>query len=92
MNAIAFDTFQNIDLADLQNVAGGFDWNRMVDNGNRYGTAGALGGAAVGAAAAAVPSLGIAAPAGAGVGGAIGGALGWAGGAGYDAIQQLRGK
>ena len=90
--AIAFDTFQSIDPSALDAVTGGFDWNRMVDNGNRYGTAGAIGGAAVGAAAAAIPSLGIAAPAGAGVGGAVGGALGWLGGAGYDAVQQLRGK
>jgi len=85
--ALAFDTIPSF---DLDSVTGGFDWGRMVDNGNRYGTAGGLVGAGVGAGVGAV-AAGVGAVPGAGIGGAIGGAGGWIGGAGYDAYQQLRG-
>ena len=42
-----------IHIDQLDDVTGGFDVNRMVDNGNRYAAAGgALGGAAGGTAGA----------------------------------------
>jgi hypothetical protein len=100
MHAIAFDnTFATIDTEKLADVGGGFDFGRMVDNGNRYGTAGALlgggAGAGVGAAVGGIPTAGIGAlpgaAIGAGVGGAAGGALGWIGGAATDAWNQMRG-
>ena len=89
----------SIDLNDLNAVTGGFDFGRMVDNGNRYGSAGALlgagGGAAVGAVVGA-PAAGVGAlpgaAIGAGVGGAALGAAGWVGGAAADAWSQLRGR
>jgi hypothetical protein len=92
-------TLPSIDFNQLDSVTGGFDVGRMVDNGNRYGTAGAIGGGAVGAGVGAVvgaPAAGVGAlpgaAIGAGVGGAIGGAAGWVGGAAADAWSQLRGK
>lgn len=91
--------FPSIDLHSLDSVTGGFDFGRMVDNGNRYGTAGALLGSGVGAGVGAVagaPAAGVGAlpgaAIGAGVGGAAGGALGWVGGAATDAWNQLRGR
>ncbi len=89
----------SIDLNDLNAVTGGFDFGRMVDNGNRYGSAGALlgagGGAAVGAVVGA-PAAGVGAlpgaAIGAGIGGAALGAAGWVGGAAADAWSQLRGR
>ena len=86
--ALAFDTIPSL---DLDSVTGGFDWGRMVDNGNRYGTAGGFGGAGIGAGVGAIAGGPVGAATGAGLGGAIGGAGGWIGGAGYDAYQQLRG-
>jgi len=91
--------FSSIDLNQLDAITGGFDFGRMVDNGNRYGTAGALlgagGGAAVGAVVGA-PAAGVGAipgaAIGAGVGGAALGAAGWVGGAATDAWNQLRGR
>ena len=99
MTATATIPFPSIDDADLAAVTGGFDFGRMVDNGNRYGGAGAALGAGVGgvvggvagAAAGGVGALPGAAT-GAGVGGAIGGAAGWVGGAATDAWNQLRGR
>lgn len=89
----------SIDLDQLDNVTGGFDFGRMVDNGNRYGTAGAVVGSGVGAGVGAVvgaPAGGVGAlpgaAIGAGVGGAVGGTAGWVGGAATDAWNQLRGK
>ena len=99
MSIAAVSTFPTIDTNSLDAVTGGFDFNRMVDNGNRYGTAGAIGGAGVGAVAGAVagaPAAGVGAlpgaAIGAGVGGAIGGAAGWVGGAATDAWNQFRGR
>jgi hypothetical protein len=85
--ALAFETIPSF---DLNTVAGGFDWGRMVDNGNRYGTAGGFAGAGVGAAIG-IPGGPPGMATGAGIGAAVGGAGGWVGGAGYDAYQQLRG-
>lgn len=92
-------TLPTIDINQLDAVNGGFDVNRMVDNGNRYGGAGALLGAGVGAGVGAVvgaPAAGVGAipgaAAGAGLGGAIGGVAGWVGGAATDAWNQLRGR
>lgn len=73
-----------IDLAQLGSVTGGFDVNRMVDAGNRWGTAGALVGGGGGLIAAG--------PGGAAVGGAAGGALGFVGGMAADAYQQYKGQ
>ncbi|MBL9018617.1 MAG: hypothetical protein JNL83_30805 [Myxococcales bacterium] len=91
--------FPSIDNAALADVNGGFDVGRMVDNGNRYGGAGAALGGGVGAvvggvAGAAAGGVGAlpGAATGAGVGGAIGGAAGWIGGAAADAWNQLRGR
>jgi hypothetical protein len=81
----------SISAYELDQVTGGFDVNRMVDNGNRYaaavGTAGATVGGLVG-----IPGGPAGMATGAGIGFAAGGAVGWAGGAGYDAYKQLRGK
>jgi len=76
--------FSTIDLAQLDSVTGGFDINRMVDAGNRWGTAGALVGGGGG--------LLVGGPAGAAIGGAGGGALGFIGGAAADAYQQYKGQ
>jgi hypothetical protein len=63
---------------------GEFDYNRAVDNGNRYGAAGIIAGGAAGwLAGNPVTSAG---------GAVLGGALGWVGGAAYDANKQLEGK
>jgi hypothetical protein len=86
--ALAFDSIPSL---DLDAVTGGFDWGRMVDNGNRYGTAGGLVGAGVGAGVGSL-AAGVGAVPGAGVGGAIGGVGGWVGGAAYDAYQQYKGR
>jgi len=80
-----------ITLEQLDLVTGaGFDWNRMVDNGNRYGTAGGILGGGAGAAIG-VWGAGVGALPGATVGGLVGGIGGWLGGAGYDAWQQVSG-
>jgi hypothetical protein len=86
--ALAFDTIPSF---DLDAVAGGFDWGRMADNGNRWGTAAGFTGAGVGALVG-IPGGPPGMATTAGIGGAIGGAGGWAAGAGYDAYQQLKGK
>lgn len=88
--ATAASAFDTIPSFDLDSVTGGFDWGRMVDNGNRYGTAAGLVGAGVGAGVGSL-AAGVGAVPGAGIGGAAGGAGGWLAGAGYDAYQQLRG-
>jgi hypothetical protein len=88
MAALAFDTIPSF---DLDSVSGGFDWGRMVDNGNRYGTAAGVLGAGVGAGAGAL-AAGVGAVPGAALGGTVGGVGGWVGGAGYDAYQQLHGR
>ena len=88
MAALVFDTIPSF---DLDSVSGGFDWGRMVDNGNRYGTAGGLVGAGVGAGVGSL-AAGVGAVPGAGVGGAVGGVGGWVGGAAYDAYQQYKGR
>ena len=91
MNATATLPLQTIDSNQLADVLGGFDWGRMVDNGNRYGTAGAFLGGGAGLAIGSPggpPGMGL----GAGIGAAVGGVGGWLGGAGYDAYQQLRGN
>ncbi|MEO8549253.1 MAG: hypothetical protein ABI678_04750 [Kofleriaceae bacterium] len=81
-----------IDSLDLDLVTGGkLDWNRMVDNGNRYAAAVGTAGATVGGLAG-IPGGPAGMATGAGIGFAAGGALGWAGGAGYDAYQQLHGR
>jgi len=81
-----------IDTFDLDLVTGGkFDWNRMVDNGNRYAAAVGTAGATVGGLAG-IPGGPAGMATGAGIGFAAGGAIGWAGGAGYDAYQQLHGR
>lgn len=108
MHAIHATEFETINVAQLTDVNGGFDFTRMVDNGNRYGAAGAalgggvgtvaggvVGGVAAGgvsAGVAALPGAAAGAATGAGIGAGVGGALGWLGGAGYDAVQQFRGK
>jgi hypothetical protein len=107
MHAIPTDTFTSIDPSHLDSITGGFDFNRMVDNGNRWGTAGALTGGGVGAVAGgvaggvagaaaggvgAVPGAIGGAAAGGAIGGAAGGALGFVGGAATDAWNQLRGR
>jgi hypothetical protein len=99
MQNLDISAFPSIDLNQLDAITGGFDFGRMTDNGNRYGTAGALVGAGVGAGVGAVagaPAAGVGAlpgaAIGAGVGGAIGGAAGWVGGAATDAWNQLRGR
>jgi hypothetical protein len=107
MNAINLDTFTTINPEQLADVAGGFDFGRMVDNGNRWGNTGALvgggvgtvaGGVAGGVAGAAAGGVGAVpgavggAAAGAGIGAGIGGGLGWLGGAATDAWNQLRGN
>jgi hypothetical protein len=100
MQNINTASFSSIDLDQLNAVTGGFDFGRMVDNGNRYGTAGALVGggvgAGVGAAVGGIPTAGVGAlpgaAIGAGVGGAVGGIGGFVGGAATDAWNQLRGR
>jgi len=99
MNTATLDTFQTLDISSLDAITGGFDFGRMVDNGNRYGGAGAAVGGGVGAGVGAVvgaPAAGVGAlpgaAIGAGVGGAVGGAAGWIGGAATDAWNQLRGR
>ena len=92
-----------LDPTQLDIVCGGFNWNQMIDNGNRWGQAGAIigggvglvGGAAIGGAfGSALGPLGTAAgiatggATGAGIGAALGGLGGFAGGAAYDAIKQ----
>jgi len=93
-----------LDMTQLATVhGGGFDWNRMVDNGNRYAQVGAVagggvglvaGGAIGGAFGSALGPLGTAAgiatgaATGAGIGGALGALGGWVGGAAYDAVKQ----
>jgi hypothetical protein len=84
-------TLATVPAFDLDQVTGGFDWNRMVDNGNRYGAALGTAGATVGTLAG-IPGGPAGMATGAGIGFAAGGAAGWAGGAGYDAYQQLKGK
>jgi len=84
-------TLATIPAYDLDLVTGGFDWNRMVDNGNRYAAAVGTAGGAIGGLAG-IPGGPAGMATGAGIGFAAGGAVGWAGGAGYDAYQQLRGK
>jgi len=98
------DTFETdffaIDSDHLADVTGGFDWNRMVDNANRWGDTGALVGAGAGAVAGgvagAVGGAGVGAIPGAEtgswIGAAAGGGAGWVGGAAYDAYKQWRGK
>jgi hypothetical protein len=107
MNAIDFDTFTTITSEQLADVAGGFDFTRMVDNANRWGNSGALVGGGVGTVAGgvaggvtgaaaggvgAVPGAIGGAAAGAGIGAGIGGGLGWLGGAVTDTWNQLRGN
>ena len=99
MQNLDLSTLATLDLDQLDAVTGGFDFGRMVDNGNRYGTAGALVGGGVGAGVGAVvgaPAAGVGAlpgaAIGAGVGGAVGGAGGWIGGAATDAWNQLHGR
>lgn len=93
------EAFATLTSTQLDGVAGGFSWNDAVDEGNRWGTAGALvgagGGAVVGAIAGApaggvgaIPGAGI----GAGLGGAALGAAGFVGGFGASTYRQLRGK
>jgi hypothetical protein len=99
MQNINTAAFTSIDLDQLDAVNGGFDLNRMVDNGNRYGAAGAaVGGAGgavvggvVGAAAGGVGAIPGAAT-GAGLGAAVVGGAGWVGGAAVDAFNQFRGR
>jgi hypothetical protein len=101
------DSFTSIDPSHLDSITGGFDVNRMVDNGNRWGTAGALtvggagaavGGVVGGVAGAAAGGVGAipgaigGAAAGGGIGAAAGGFGGFVGGAAADAYQQLRGR
>jgi hypothetical protein len=88
MDAAVLDSIPSF---DLDAVTGGFDWGRMVDNGNRYGTAGGLLGAGIGAGVGSL-AAGVGAVPGAGAGGAIGGVGGWVGGAAYDAYQQYKGR
>jgi len=88
MNNLDVESFQTINLSDLDAIIGGRGWGEAI--GNYVGTAvggaagavaGGLGGAAVGSA---VPVIGttIGGLAGGGAGGAVGGAAGWeAGGA-----------
>jgi hypothetical protein len=68
--------------------SGNFDYNRNIDNANRYGNAGVITGAAGGA----VIGGAVGGPAGAGLGAGLGaaglGAAGFVGGAIYDANQQ----
>jgi hypothetical protein len=84
-------TLATLSSHDLDQVTGGFDVNRMVDNGNRYAAAVGTAGATVGGLAG-LPGGPAGMATGAGIGFTAGGALGWAGGAGYDAYKQLRGK
>lgn len=84
-------TLATLSTFDLDQVTGGFDWNRMVDNGNRYAAAAGTVGATAGGLAG-IPGGPAGMATGAGIGFAAGGAVGWAGGAGYDAYQQLKGK
>lgn len=92
MLAVAESTaFTTIDPNQLIDVNGAFDWNRMVDNGNRYGAAGAALGGGAGVLIG-TPGGPVGMATGGGIGAAAGGALGWVGGAAYDAWQQLRGN
>jgi Bacteriocin class II with double-glycine leader peptide len=74
-NTIDFSSFQTLDLAVLDSVAGGLSWTHAIDNGNRFGQAGAIIGGAIGL---------LGGPVGAGVGGVIGGAVGFTAGTSYD--------
>jgi hypothetical protein len=92
-----------LDPNQLDIVCGGFNWNQMIDNGNRWGQAGAVAGGGVGLVAGGIiggtlgtagTPLGTAAGAavgaatGGGIGAILGGAAGFVGGAAYDAIKQ----
>ena len=68
----------------LADVSGGVDWNHAVDNGIRWGSAGAFTGAGIGVAC----GGGVLSAEGAGIGGALGGVGGLIGGTGYDLYQQ----
>ncbi|HEU0032222.1 MAG TPA: hypothetical protein VFQ53_16420 [Kofleriaceae bacterium] len=88
---MTLDHFQTLDTLELSIVNGGFDVNRMVDSGNRWGQAGAALGGGVGLLAG-IPGGPPGMATTAGIGAAIGGAGGWIGGAAGDAINQVRGK
>src|SRR5262245_24771275 len=76
-----------------QKVASGtFDWNRAVDNGNRYATPGGIAGATVGAGVGALGLNPVTVGGGMAGGGLIGTGLGWAGGFLYDANEQMNGR
>lgn len=108
MNAIALDTLPTLTTEQLADVAGGFDFGRMVDNANRWGNAGALVGGGVGTVAggviggvaaggisagtAAIPGAIGGAAAGAGIGAGLVGGAGWVGGAVTDTWNQLSGR
>lgn len=101
MNTLAFDSsFQSISPDQLDAIAGGVDWGKAVDAGNRAGNAGALigggVGTVVGAAAGGIPTAGIGAlpgaAMGAGIGAGVGGGLGWVGGAATNLWNQARGR
>jgi hypothetical protein len=100
LHAFANDSFQSIDLTTLDSISGGkFDVNRMVDNGNRWGAAGAALGGGGGAVVGGVlglpggpPGVAAGAATGAGIGAGLVGAAGWVGGAGVDAWNQVRGR
>ena len=107
MNSFEQPSLQTIDINQLSDVNGGFDFGRMVNAGNQNVQTGATAGGAIGGAAGAVagaPTMGLGTVggvlAGAAAGGtagttagaAIGGGLGWIGGAASDAWSQIRGR
>jgi hypothetical protein len=81
---------QHIDIELLATVIGGAatDWNKIVDNGNRWSVPGSIVGGTIGGLAAGLPTAGFGAPAGIGGGALLGSGVGWLGGAAYEAGKQ----
>ena len=82
------NNLDSLTIDQLACINGGIDWNRAIDNGVRWGSAGGFAGAGIGVFCGA----GLFSAEGAGVGGALGGAGGLIAGTGYDVYQQMHGS
>jgi hypothetical protein len=87
------DNFQAIELVDLSNVTGGYDFTQAVQAGNAAAGPGREAGQHLGSGFDAAYKVlrGQESTLGSQVGGPIGAAVGWTGGFAANTVQQLRG-
>ena len=87
------DNFQAIELVDLSNVTGGYDFTQAVQAGNAAAGPGREAGQHLGTGFDAAYKVfrGQESTLGSQVGGPIGAAVGWTGGFAANTVQQLRG-